>query len=252
MGKASTFSTKNSPKGKQKGSGKSGSKSVPSPFPKSAFKKAIWKKGGNLKKPKKPDLLHYTGHQPGVMTMFLVDGYNDKKDSFRVYDVKNLKENDDLAEELQITSVTFRKGEDGMKMPQSPSKPNYGWRMYVSIIGENNNTPEGRKAIAENLKNEFNKNATRENYPQGDGANPVVLGKDLTSDMMGPCDDAMLDKDVLELILLAYPENSADEILEWEAVISEFWGDVEHGQDVLRNHINKQMGNDESSYEILS
>ena len=157
MGKASTFSTKNSPKGKQKGSGKSGSKSVPSPFPKSAFKKAIWKKGGNLKKPKKPDLLHYTGHQPGVMTMFLVDGYNDKKDSFRVYDVKNLKENDDLAEELQITSVTFRKGEDGMKMPQSPSKPNYGWRMYVSIIGENNNTPEGRKAIAENLKNEFNK-----------------------------------------------------------------------------------------------
>ena len=55
MGKASTFSTKNSPKGKQKGSGKSGSKSVPSPVPKGAFKKALWKKGGNLKNPKKPD-----------------------------------------------------------------------------------------------------------------------------------------------------------------------------------------------------
>ena len=184
--------------------------------------------------------------------MFLVDGYNDKKDSFRVYDVRNLKENDDLAEELQITSITFRKGEDGMKMPQSPFKPNFGLRMYVSIIGENNNTPEGRKVIAENLKNEFNKNATKENYPWGNGPNPVVLGKDLTSDMMGPCDDTMLDKDVLEMILLAYPENSTDEILEWEAVISEFWGDAEHGQDVLKSYIHKQMGNNESSYEILN
>ena len=170
--------------------------------------------------------------------MYLASGANEDRDSFRLYDVKKLEEDEQKAQELNINNITFRRGEDGNPMPQSPTNQDYSWRMYISILGEENNSPEGRKEIAENLVNEFNKNATKANYPWGKSPpKKVILGADLTSESMDPCDVGILDKDVLELILMAYQDYDAKKILEWDDIINEFWEDVDHGKNIIQKYI---------------
>ena len=40
----------------------------------------------------KHDVLYYTVYEPGVMTLFLASGVNEEKDSFRKFDLDQLRE----------------------------------------------------------------------------------------------------------------------------------------------------------------
>ena len=76
------------------------------------------------------------------------------------------------------------------------------------------------------------------------GGNPpkkVILGEDLTANPMDPCDEGMLDKDVLELILMEYPKYSPDEIIEWDLIIQDFWGDIDHGKTIIKSYIEGEI-----------
>ena len=209
-----------------------GGKTQKSSFSRSHFNRTPRFEQGNS------NVLYYTGYKPGVMSMYLASGPNEDKDLFRLYDLNQLKGDKQKAEELNINNITYRKGKDGNPMPQSPTNDKFAWQLYISILGEKDNTPEGRKKIAQGLMNEFNKNKTKKNYPWG--KNPpkkVILGEDLTAKSMEPCDIGMLDKDVLELILMAYDNYSPDEILEWDDIINKFWNDIDHGKEIIKKYI---------------
>ena len=49
--------------------------------------------------------------------MYLVSGANGDKDSFRLYDLKKLEEDEHKAQELNINNITFRRDDDGKPMP---------------------------------------------------------------------------------------------------------------------------------------
>lgn len=205
------------------------------PPQKSSFSKSNVNRTPRFFKQAKHDVLYYTGYEPGVMTLFLASGVNEEKDSFRKFDLDQLREDKKKAAELNINNITYRKGEDGNQLPQSPTKKEYGWAMYISIIGEEDNTPEGRKEIAQGLVDEFNKNGNSKNYKYS--PKKVILGDDLTAESMEPCSVGMLDKDVLELLLMAYPKYEPDEILKWDDIIQKFWEDIDHGKFIIKKYI---------------
>jgi len=59
----------------------------------------------------------------------------------------------------------------------------------------------------------------------------------LTAESMEPCSVGILDKDILELLLKAYPKYEPDEILKWDDIIQKFWEDIDHGNLIIKKYI---------------
>lgn len=183
-------------------------------------------------------MLFVTGYLAGIVTI-VVKAAMSNKQAYLKHCFELIKNNEDLREHLGISAIVFRRGVDGTTaMPQEEGK-SWKWQMLLCIVGEDNNTPEGRREFAGTIMDFFNENATKENYEH---PKQCRFGGDLTATPMEPADMGMLDEDVLGLILAAYPEHSISELMAFDDVIGMFWSDVEHGKSVLQAHEANMMG----------
>jgi len=211
-----------------KSNGQGKSKSAP---PASAFKNGKYASPVGKTKKNLQNELHVAGLLPGVVALWGQNG-NKEEDAYNWYDVNLLKNSPDLMEELGINAMSFRRGPDGLPMKQSASSE-YSWRVYICIVGEDNNTAQGRRALANKIIEHFNSNAVRPNYQY---PKRWRFGGDSTTSPMGAADQVLLDLDVLGLVLAAYPGSRMGDIIEWDGVVGKFWQDEAHGHGILLGH----------------
>ena len=135
-----------------------------------------------------------------------------------------------------MNAMLYRKGEDGETgMKQCPGS-DFSWRMFVFIVGEDNNTEENRKEIADKLIIDFNLHATPVlfKYPK-----KAKFGDDITAAPMRTLDACLLDSDVIGMMLAAFPDTSLDKISEYGEIMSAFWMNKDHGEEVIEKHISE-------------
>ena len=161
---------------------------------------------------------------------------NREEEAFAAYDMELLHNQPELLETLGINAILFRKGTDGATpMPQSATS-SYSWRQFLCVLGEGN-TPEGRRAFAMNLIDHLNNNATSEHYQY---PKKYKFGGDLTATPMETVDTALLDEDVMGVMLAAYPTTSIADLVTFEDVMERFWSDIDHGREFLEQNANEE------------
>ena len=203
---------------------------------KSAPAASVFKKGkhsspvGKVKKNNWNEL-HVEGLLPGVVAMWGKNG-SKEEDANIWYDVNVFKNNPEMMEELGIDAVSFRRGPDGFPMKQSTFSE-CNWRLFICVVGEDDNTLQGRRTLANKIISHLNANAVWSKYQH---PKSWKFGGDATSSPMRAADRVMLDPDVVGLVLTAYPEGTIDEILELDGAVAKFWQDEEHGRDILFSH----------------
>lgn len=149
-------------------------------------------------------------------------------------DMKILMENPDMMEELGINAIVHRKGIDGKTpKPQSAGSP-YPWNQLILIIGEEANTKEGRREVADKLVAHFNSNAVKPTYTY---PRKMKFGEDATTGgrFLLPIDLCLLDNDVVALMKAAYPDMNLHEIAKYDEIMKTFWSDIEHGHEAIED-----------------
>ena len=183
----------------------------------------------------KRDKVFVKGHIPGVANVFIESGTKADTEAFKVYDMNEFQARPEMLAELGLNAIVYRKGEDGETPMKQSATSEYNWRQFITIIGEENNTVEGRRELANAFIAHLNSTATADNYQF---PKRVRFGGDLTASPLTAADDSILDADVLGLILAAYPDNTVEEMFEWDEIIGQFWSNVDHGKAVLEAHVN--------------
>ena len=146
------------------------------------------------------------------------------------YDYRFLTENPDVRAELGINCVYFRKGVDGVTaLPQTPTSQ-YSWKQLVCVIGSESNTSQERHALADRIIAHFNSHANTANYMY---PKRVKFGKDLTRDVLSSVDQVLLDYDVVSMMQSAYPTLPVQSFTTFQEIMTNFWTDPVHGNDVL-------------------
>ena len=203
--------------------------------PASAFATGKYK-GDSPLKPGKKDTRHVLlvlGLCNGIVLAWLKK-YNFDQEPFLNHDFQLLHDSPATMEDLGINAVVHRKGENGgTALTQSPTST-YNWRQMVIIVGEDQNTTHTRKEIAAKLVAHFNNNANSANYQY---PRKVKFGTDMTGGVLRPVDHAVLDIDVLGLMMAAYPNTPLDELATFDGIMSTFWTSVERGREVIAAHL---------------
>jgi hypothetical protein len=193
----------------------------------------------------KRHLLEYKGVQQGVVG-FWVKKCDAEEEPFFLHDSQELRNNAEVRERLGIALVTKRKGEDGeTELPQSPGAE-YGWTLMMVLLGEDNNTANGRREVAMKLLEHFNANAVKPNYKF---PRKVRLGRDHTGSKQRPVDNLLLDKDVYGLMAAAYPNNRPTELIAFPQVMKSFWSNIKHGKEVIEGAAEEAKSEEEDSDE---
>ena len=150
----------------------------------------------------------------------------------------DFKDNPQLLEECGFDLVLHMRGTVGDRFrPQQPNST-WPWRIIISCVGEEDNTPEVREEQANQGINLFNRTATLEHYKH---PRNIRFAGDFTAEEMDAMDAMLLDKDVINLMQAAYPDKTLEIMIEDEELMADFWTDVERGVDVVREHINTHM-----------
>ena len=222
------------PKSKGKGGGKAPG------TPKSAFSGGKFKKSADFLKGMKKDnrhLLFWQSLQQGIMVGWFQMG-NKEEEAFVGPYLKMLQDNPELMEQLGVDAIVYRKGPDGEPMPQNPGT-DYNWRQLVFIIGEEENTAEHREGLANGVIANFNLHATVTlfRYPRN-----VKSGGDITANPIPAVGVSLLDKDVIGLLMAAYPYTALDELKGFDEVMTSFWDEPTHGAGVMDDFINGPSG----------
>lgn len=198
--------------------------------PQSAFKSGQYKGTTPLKGRK--DIRHHLiveGFQNGIVLAYM-EKHSSEEEPFLGPDYRILAEDPNVGEELGINAVVFRKGLDGISpMPQAPGS-SYHWRQFLLIVGEDNNTADMRRTIAEVLVAHFNANATTEfyQYPR-----KVKFHEDRTPSLLEPVDKGLLDEDVIGIMMAAYPGETLVTLQTYPEIMASFWSDADHGREVM-------------------
>jgi hypothetical protein len=179
------------------------------------------------------------GVEQGTM-VFYMKKFNCEEDVYWNPYLKYLDDNADVKEELGINAIVYRKGEDGTTaLPNAPGSE-YSWRQLVCIIGEDMNTPEHRLEQAQKIIAHFNSLATTEMYRYPRKAR---FGSDLSSTPRRPVDAVLLDREVVGLMLAAYPTTTPfTDLIEYEEIMQTFWTDPTHGADVMESFVSNHGG----------
>lgn len=212
---------------------KKGSKSPPA----SAFKSGKFKGDTPLKGGRKDNrhILEHEGFQNGIVISFLKK-FNADEEPYFLHDYQLLRDSPDVMEELGINAVLSRKGIDGETPKKQSVTSNYDWKCFVHIVGEDSNTPTKRKALIAKELAHFNSNANSANYTY---PRKIKAGNDATNNRaLRTIDCALLDCDVVGLMLAAYPDTPLEELAEFDEIMSTFWSDAEHGRAVLEAYNN--------------
>lgn len=200
---------------------------------KSAFKTGKYKGGSPLKNGKKDNrnVLYIVGVQNGIAVVYFKKPNKDEE-AFLSYDMENFG-NPTVAEAFGINDVAHRKGEDGETALKQGPNSDWNWRQLLLIIGEDDNTPQGRRAAANAIVDEVNRNATTASYRY---PKKCRFGGDLSAVPLATVDSVLLDADVLGLILAAYPSVAVSQLMEERDILATFWCDTAHGREVLVAH----------------
>lgn len=161
------------------------------------------------------------GCKGGVVTAY-VQKANACEEAFLNYDYNNIKNDPDVSAMLQINEVISRRGNFGEAMPQKKGETHL-WRQFLMIVGEDDNTPEKRKLLADKIIAHLNKNATKEFYlwPKA-----TKFAGDLTPTEMDAMDKLLLDDDVLKVMKIAYPDLSVAELASFPEICENFFTTV--------------------------
>lgn len=227
------------PKGK-------GNNKGPATPPKSAFGKGKFTGVvASTGKKDKRNILMYQGLKEGVMVAYLKKGGSGsvEEEPFFHYDYKELTDNPDIMESLGINAILNRRGDQGDEPMKQSATSSYNYRLFLLIIGEDNNTPRERKAIAMRLIAHFNDNANTQNYQY---PTKVKLGEDLTTPEKRPIDSVLMDADVVNLMLACYPSTSVGSLVGWPQIMGNFWSDVERGAQIMQSLATGDEGADDS------
>ena len=150
----------------------------------------------------------------------------------------DFRDNPQLLEDCGFDLLLSMRGVTGDKFrPQQPGST-WPWRILISCVGEEDNTPEVREEQANQGINLFNRTATLEHHRH---PRNVRFAGDFTAEEMDAMDSMLLDKDVINLMQAAYPDKTLEVMIEDEELMADFWTDVERGVDVVREHINTHM-----------
>ena len=185
--------------------------------------------------------LNFMGLKPGAVAFWLKK-HNSEEEPFFNYDYKLLADNPSIMEELGINAIVPRKGIDGETPRKLSTTSHYNWRQFLCIVGEDNNTPAKRKALAAKLVAHFNANANTCNYEY---PRKVKFVHDLTGSTPRPADAALLDTDVIGLMLAAYEDTPIEEVSTFDDIMCHFWTSIAHGRDVVAAHVEATQAEDE-------
>ena len=145
----------------------------------------------------------------------------------------------EVCEQLEINCIVSRRGIDG-KTPLKQGKAlEYDWLQFVAIIGEDEQTAERRRQVADNLITWLNSRATAENYGY---PHEVKFHEDRTPDELEPCDKVFLDRDVLSMMITAYPDQDASSLTEWDEIMETFWTHPGYGTQFINSYLANAQG----------
>jgi len=223
-----------------------GGDKTPSKKPQSAFNSGKFKKSPDFLKNMKKDNRHLVmveGLQGGIVVAYFRKFNNDEEPFLGPY-VKFLDDNPDVMENLEIAAIRYRRGIDGRSpMAQYPGTT-WGWRQFIFVTGEDENTVEHREEIATRLLDHYNSKATTDLFPY---PRKAKFGDDLTSQPMRSVDAALLDRDVIGMMSAAYPDTALTDLRDYEDIMACFWEDIEAGGEVIENYVNINFGDNNTA-----
>lgn len=176
--------------------------------------------------------LNWVGHQNGIMIVW-PEKHNKEEEPCMAHDMDVFHKNPETLEKLQMNAILRRKGDDGSSpMKQAPGSV-FDCRCFLCIIGEDNNNEKGRKEQVTLLLDRLNKNAVASNHKC-----PCKhrLGGDCTGTDLEPVDSSLLDKDILDLLVSAHPEESVGSLMDDHETIGSFWSNVRDGIEFMKSH----------------
>lgn len=212
--------------------------------PKSAFDVAQGKyKAGQLSSLKKDNRIQLwlLGLACGVYVMYFKK-FNNDHEPFVGPVYKTLQDDPAKMEEHGIVGLPFRKGLDGITPLPQDDISTYSWRQMLVICGKDNNTESAREEAANRFVLFLNTEGMQANfrYPRR-----FRFAGDKTEETMLPADTALLDSDVISVMMAAYPTTSLDELKTFPDIMEDFWSDVERGSAVMDAYVGDDQGVDE-------
>ena len=181
----------------------------------------------------KKDARHHIivmGLCPGLVVCWMKK-FNKEEEPFLGPYIRLLEDDPAKMEELGISAILKRRGEDGnTEMPQQPGG-NFPWRAFLLTVPEDCNTPESREEAVQALMDDFNSKAQQPlfKHPQ-----QVKWGRDVTGDSPRPADVALLDRDVCQLMASGH-QIPLEEVKEDASEMAKWWEDAEQGAAVMEN-----------------
>jgi hypothetical protein len=169
----------------------------------------------------------------GIVVFYLMT-HKEETGAFIWPDIALLRAEPELVEKLGANSIVPRRGGSGDIAMKQGKEGDYDWLQFLAIIGEDEQTPEKRREVADKIIKWLNSRATAENYAY---PHEVKFHEDRTPDALKPCDSVLLDRDVLSMMITAYPENNVDELIEYDEIMESFWTEPGHGTQFIRNYL---------------
>jgi hypothetical protein len=187
---------------------------------------------GKFKTNSSSNKLFVEGLQNGVVLAY-VQKAQKREEAFLVYDFDLIKNSETMAANLSVNDIIQRKGGDGTTpMPQKEGSA-YPWRALTFLVGSDFQTCENRREFGNGLVAFFNSHATTRfyKYPKS-----TQFAGDLTKSPPRAVSAAVLDKVVIELIQLAYPEATFNEIAQHDDIMETFWDNITIGKIAMKDH----------------
>jgi hypothetical protein len=176
--------------------------------------------------------LFVEGFQNGVVLAYVQKAHNNEE-AFLRYDYDLIKNSATVSANLSVNDIVQRKGSDGTtSMPQKPGSA-YPFRAFTFVVGSEFQTAENRREFANGLVAFFNSHANTRYYQY---PKKTRVAGDLTKSPLRAISAAVLDKVVIELIQLAYPDDTLNDIAQHDDIMESFWVDVTIGKSAMEEH----------------
>lgn len=147
--------------------------------------------------------------------------------------------NPEEMEDLKCQAIVYRKGVDGKTAKPQNTGTTYAWRQLIFAIGADNMTESTCMDVLNTVITKFNLTATPANYRY---PRRSKLGGILSGETPAAVDTILLDIDVIGMMMAAYGHTlSLEEMKADEAIMAGFWQDVEHGAEVIDEHLTEFM-----------
>ena len=133
-----------------------------------------------------------------------------------------------------IDTVTLRRGVDGLTPKPQKDGTDWGAKVMVAIVGDDDGTAEETERIAEAIVQSFNSIAVKPTfrYPK-----TMKVGKDLTTEPMAKPDQYLLDKDVIGLMQAAFPDHTLNDLKGFKDIMESFWTDPYEGASLMDAYV---------------